>query len=712
MQLPRLTPLQSRLLASATATAILVVIWISFQPVRFVYAGEIPQRAPSPSDPETPLNGWIPPSSPLVDLPDSGELLQRREEQRHVEERGSGEGSLDAAYVPDFAYFDRSVIGRAADGVDALTNNVATGLDTNPGTTKNFVLEKTQIDQKKQPQRRRAWRDPLREKSVEDESASDIEEGNEEEEEEEEEEEDHLDTEEHEREEGDTERPGELKIRKRQNDGKRVFISVTTCRQPNPKGGMLQTNPAPQLTLYISTSTQNQKPGPNSQENLVTPPIPFVNGSAQFNISTRSDVFLGVGAPNLTQGWEGNWHFQIVGSIDGYYHTYAGDNPFLKLVDTDSESTLFITDVLHNRTSDPGKDQEIHNQMMAMQSQYTMYAFAEDTGGRMQGLERSFCGLQEQFRNQSTIIVNSTMTDRLEGLPRGQLHVQGLTADTKYYGFLVLNGNGTTSSINVPGAGDVRGGGKVYKQFNWKTKATDSCQVIYDLEFCTSIAQAVPSSPKFKQNTTALATLYDSEAKRYYENFSNSLAQIACNTTATAQYSLAQNCTSCASSYKDWLCAVLMPRCSDFDTPNEHKIFIDRNINTPLPNGSIPYAYNTSAEFNTTVRERFAFSKSRNKIIDTEIQPGPYKEMPPCEYLCFDIVRSCPSQLGFSCPGGKIAQWSYGQRKPKDPGNQTLTCNFPGAVQELGDKPGSAGLVMAQGALSVLVAVVVGGLMV
>ena len=42
MQIPKLTPLQSRLLASVAATCVLVVIWISFQPRYFVYAAELP----------------------------------------------------------------------------------------------------------------------------------------------------------------------------------------------------------------------------------------------------------------------------------------------------------------------------------------------------------------------------------------------------------------------------------------------------------------------------------------------------------------------------------------------------------------------------------------------------------------------------------------------------------------------------------------------
>lgn len=199
----------------------------------------------------------------------------------------------------------------------------------------------------------------------------------------------------------------------------------------------------------------------------------------------------------------------------------------------------------------------------------------------------------------------------------------------------------------------------------------------------------MPSSPQFKPNMTRLKDLYDQQANSYYQNFSNSLDQVACNTTSTAQYSLARNCTDCRNDYKAWLCSVLIPRCEDWNATQDW--LHDRNINTPFADGSIPYASNMSLEFNNTRRNRFAYNQSRNPMIDLEIKPGPYKELLPCEDLCFDIVRSCPAQLGFSCPNGLAGQMSYGR---KDPWN--LTCNFPGAIVKLNQVMGGAGALTAR----------------
>lgn len=172
--------------------------------------------------------------------------------------------------------------------------------------------------------------------------------------------------------------------------------------------------------------------------------------------------------------------------------------------------------------------------------------------------------------------------------------------------------------------------------------------------------------------------LYDDQAKTYFKNFTNSLDQVACDAPSTAQYSLARNCTNCREDYKTWLCSVLIPRCEDWAADDEW--LQPRNIDAPLSNGSIPSANNMSAAFNATTRDRFAYSRSRNPMIDEQIKPGPYKEMLPCDDLCFDIVRSCPAQLGFGCPKPSVRDESYGKR---DPDGDVLTCSFPGAVVKL-----------------------------
>jgi calcium channel MID1 len=213
-----------------------------------------------------------------------------------------------------------------------------------------------------------------------------------------------------------------------------------------------------------------------------------------------------------------------------------------------------------------------------------------------------------------------------------------------------------------------------------------SCQVLFDLEFCDSVAYAVPSSPQFTSDTDRLKALYDEQAENYYTNFTRSLAQVACDTTSEAQYSLARTCKDCERDYKDWLCSVLIPRCEDWTATDD--FLQERNINVQLPDGNMTHSNNVSEAFKDEKRNRFAYNRSRNPMIDKDIRPGPYKEMLPCEDLCFDIVRSCPAQLGFSCPNSPARELTYGKR---DPTGQQLTCSFPGAVVKL-NVQGAAGV--------------------
>lgn len=77
---------------------------------------------------------------------------------------------------------------------------------------------------------------------------------------------------------------------------------------------------------------------------------------------------------------------------------------------------------------------------------------------------------------------------------------------------------------------------------------------------------------------------------------------------------------------------------------------------------------------------------SRNPLIDSQIQPGPYKEILPCTDLCNDMVRTCPSALQFRCPTGKLLNDSYGYRAS----NGDITCSYLGAAYYLNGALGLA----------------------
>lgn len=164
--------------------------------------------------------------------------------------------------------------------------------------------------------------------------------------------------------------------------------------------------------------------------------------------------------------------------------------------------------------------------------------------------------------------------------------------------------------------------------------------------------------------------MYDGWASDMYTNFSKSLQQIPCNTSSSAQYSLTRNCTDCASAYKQWLCAVTIPRCQDFSSTASY--LQPRNVAQNFPN-------NTSGSgslFSADNRTKVYMNSSRNPLIDSDIAPGPYKEVLPCKDLCYHLVQNCPARLQFVCPlEGYGLNYTYGSPQVEGIGPGEITCN-------------------------------------
>lgn len=174
-------------------------------------------------------------------------------------------------------------------------------------------------------------------------------------------------------------------------------------------------------------------------------------------------------------------------------------------------------------------------------------------------------------------------------------------------------------------------------------------------------------------NSTELAKAYDDYARKAYENFEKVMMQVQCETSSTQQYSLVKTCDDCRQAYKRWLCTVSMPRCEDILSDNDYSIM--RNTGQVFPNGT-----RLALDIIAGLGKDPAFNVSRNRFIDTTIKPGPYKEILPCDDVCYDVVQSCPAKIGFNCPQPGMYGYatSYGQRNDDSP---DVTCNFPGEAR-------------------------------
>lgn len=624
MQFPKLTPLQSRFLASFVASAVLVVLYLTLTSPQFAYAVDLDSR--------------IPPDHNHPIILDSDTPLEESEADLEDDKR-------NAEYLHGFA-------SRATQSiVSALENNSPQNLNIDFGQTQNWIFSTQSI------------KPGIPGIQLPRDNATDA-----------------------------AQLQARDELRGRQ-DQTLVYVTVNTCLQPTASDPGNSGNVIPaQLTMYVSTNPSNTNPGPlvNDPEQQV---VEFSGGYALTSVNAGNDVYVGVSALDVT-GFTGSWNYEIAASVDGPYHGVNETWSNLFFVDGDNHAALLIT----NDTTEANASSPVYQEWMNMKPPYGVFAHNMNDSSIL-GVKNSYCGLSNyaqikanvpSFSNQNV----AGMTNRgLGGKPKEQFYISSLNATSRYWGFLALPNNSTPGVIG--------GGGKVYMAMNFTTKtgkllahlvhlvvkskpltiAESNCALMYNLSFCSEVAYAVPANPKKFSPTTGLqdlAATYDQNAANLYQVFNYSLQQIPCNTTSDAQYSLARNCDDCARAYKQWLCAVTIPRCEDFSNPSPW--LKPRNTAQNFVNGSsLTFAPNDAT--GQALLNSVATNQSRNPLIDSAIKPGPYKEVLPCEDLCYDLVQSCPAILGFGCPiSGKGLEQSYGKRS-NDSG--IITCSYLGAAYYL-----------------------------
>lgn len=637
-----LSPLQSRFAVSAIATVLLIIIYFTLFPPQFAFAEEISHGSPIILD-----------GSAGLDAVDTE--LETRE----------------LLYEPEFGAFDRSILGEVTKrDIISLSNNFPNQMNLNAGDTLVYLFPGSQLS------------------STQDAASLEL------------------------REEPETSEVEEVDVfadlYEQDQPSKRaaatmVYISANTCLQP--AGNSTTSSEPPQLTLYVSNSTDNTSPGPSADASKQEV-VPFKEGAVMFNFTASDDLYMGVSASNMSDDFSGIYNFQIAASVDMWYHSYNESlSDELFWVDSDTTSVLLMT---QNLTTKRDKDTE---QQLMDSRPYVMFA-QNDAVPSINGMRYSYCGLDNYaqiaaVRNgKETTQITTGITRRgAGGHPKQQFYFSGLNASSKYQGILARNANATTD-VNVPG-----GGGHVLRATTFETKSSRSspeysiisveernmltmttaggnCALVFNLTFCDQVAYAVPSNNITFPNTTLLGQFYDMYAQSLWDGFNKSLAQIPCEAPQEQQYSLVRNCTTCASAYKNWLCSVTIPRCEDFSSTDSW--LQPRAINETLPDGSRP-APELLAPFEGSEQNQLSFQRSRNPIIDATIKPGPYKEVLPCEELCYELVQSCPAKLGFACPRPWMIGFntSYGVRGPQnDQGN--ITCNYPGSFHFYDAAPGLA----------------------
>lgn len=404
-----------------------------------------------------------------------------------------------------------------------------------------------------------------------------------------------------------------------------IFLTGNICSQPDN----IQSNET-SLAVYYSFNSSMFDNFEFGQMEL------FKNGyfQALADVPIKKDtddnqysvLYIAVRAPqNIDRS--SKWSYQIGVSQNDLVFQWD-DRSWASLVDSDDNSALIVTG---NLTFNGDPDYSSFN---ASKSRYSLFIYSEEYRDYFSTLNSSWCAVRSGPALLTTANFESSFTERGGGLQQ-QFYVNGLNSSTRYMAYLVSDFQGRHY------------GGAVYQPFEFETMSGDSCKLIYDLEFCQQVAYSVPNNENLDNDR--LKVVYDQRAQSLYTNFSKALEQVPCNVSEAQMFLPFRNCDDCADSYKNWLCAVTIPRCSS------------RNVTG--------YKYRELGE-------------SRNKWIDENVQPSfSYYEMLPCLNVCQIMVRDCPAQLGFKCPrDNNTLQLSYYWEEPDE---KFPTCNFVGTPRRL-----------------------------
>ena len=353
-------------------------------------------------------------------------------------------------YEPDFLGIDRSIIGRADDDNTVLANNAPGHLTINQGEDQFWTFPKQALFGPKSPPTP-GLPSPLNLQNSPPEPSS--------------------------------------------PDERILYISLTTCQQPNPKSSTSKGAPA-QLKLFVSLDSGNKQPG-LARNDLV---VPIDEGFGWLNISSKNDVYFGVSAPD-NDDFSGVYDYQLTASIDGFYASIH-DETYLNFIDSDTTSALLYT---NNLTCENSSDPYFQS-WMSSQPRFSIFLQNQDNPS-IQGMQKSVCALQNFADVRDPTAIDTDMTLAGDNQPKQQFHVRDLNASSSYHAIVAIIGNSTN-----PGNGVVGGGGTTWGNLGFQTKSglstsrffkpsTERVHLQITIAHCYTISRSVLRSPTLSQPT-------------------------------------------------------------------------------------------------------------------------------------------------------------------------------------------------------------------
>lgn len=379
-----------------------------------------------------------------------------------------------------------------------------------------------------------------------------------------------------------------------------VYISSSLCSVPT---NVNTSDPNNGIDIYYTFNQTIAESLDYGEMSMISFKNGFAEGLAQIYINNkRSDYTLYIIiSPETCDNCDTNdiWNLEFAVSQKQSLFVYDTESR-LDVIDVDYDSVLLEAD----------------RRLFGGNKSYSLHIF-EDENPIPIGLNQSLCSIKANNRTKYVLKLDQSESASFSNV----FVISNLTIAKKYAAVMVMDFT------------DSNYGGGVFKQFNFTMSESKSCKLVYGLSFCDEVAYSVPISSNLlydRESWGEFVSNYDNYSESYYQSFEYAMQQIACDTELDARYSPIRTCDDCKYSYKQWLCAVTIPRCVSV-----------------LNAGPYNKAYKAGT--------------GRNKFIKESVNPPlPYAEVLPCYNVCEAIVRDCPADFGFGCPDDtELAKLSY-----------------------------------------------------
>ncbi|PWN48157.1 hypothetical protein IE53DRAFT_334217 [Violaceomyces palustris] len=442
-----------------------------------------------------------------------------------------------------------------------------------------------------------------------------------------------------------------------------IYVSMSICTGPEIPAynssnatlvkqlGLSATQVRRSTLLGLYVSDQPEVPEPGADSGLKSNRFSFAQGGwASVELEKGSDqgIWIGVWPPVDTRNVTGTFELRIVASTKARMES-VDSTIFPTLDDTDSTRALVT---LYNHTAPSAQNLTL----------IVLPTFGEFSLPSAAYFNSSFCAILDAWEGlrggSNSIKVNSTVSNTTSEtiqsagggtnlteldplLNRVRFEIGNLQRGTNYTAWMVLGTNVSDTITSV-----------LFPAIKFKTKSSENCRLVHDIDFCPQVAYSIPVNPSI--STERALSVIQETINPSFSNFSEMIDTFPCGDAYFGMYSYVQTCQACKESYRNWLCAVTMPRCTDpVESDDQSRASQNGSELTGAPSGPntklLPYIVNRS---NNT---------SRQPYIDQDLQAGTYGELLPCIYNCYFVSRTCPPTIQWACPEWDVtAQRDYG----------------------------------------------------